>query len=214
MARITETAMDTPRTPQGVPQTLLWPFSTIFSSPEIPHANKIAIATGRLATALQFAIDAVLIELWKQILDQYTDDELARAFERAQSQISAFPAPAHLVGYIEKARCADAFAMVLKGIPRFTTDWQAKQPWATRERNAEDRLVDVWHKGEPAPELSPKLTRTLELFGHVGTVKGGLVRLKRDHPAFWTGDTEFTTGQHGRQASAIERDFYQAWMEA
>lgn len=147
-----------------------------------------------------------------QRLKDYGTSELVRAFERAEREVSAFPTVSHLVEYIEKPRFHEALGVVIRGLRVHGVGWE-RIP-GQRHRDSEDAEWIIDKNPIELPELPPRMVRALEIFGGGETMHAGLKRLKRDSPNFWTGDTEYVTGQHGRQASAIERDFYQCWMEA
>jgi hypothetical protein len=188
---------------------------------ELPASMQVRITTAvaRLLTVKRQDLDQS-VQAWSEQLSRYEPGELTDAFNRAELQIRAFPDIADIVDFIEKSRFHDTFALVLRGLAKHGVDWQRipgicelVPPYAVidLENPASYRVTR-----EPVemPELPRRVIEALEIFGQIGTMKGGLVRLKRDHPAFWTSDTEFATGQHGRQASMIERDFYQCWQEA
>ena len=202
-----------PEGPRDAQAMLVWPFTKIFSS-ALGHQSKIAIATARLSTALQADTDPIILEIWKQRLEDYTDDELQQAFTRAERELKAFPAPAHLVDYIERSRFHDALAVVLAGLARYGAEWKERPAYRDYVR-VDGVLQDgLWHPAEEPPKLSQRMVDALCLFGHSLTIHEGLLRLKRDHPRFWSSDHENPSGKHGQQLSLIERDLYACWMEA
>lgn len=183
---------------------------------------RISLAVGRLLTVKRQDLDPS-VQAWCEQLSGYEPDELTAAFNRAELEIRAFPDIADIVDFIEKPRFHDALALALRGIAKHGVEWQdiPGRRWIEEDRSVfRSRAEGGPPKVEkvempiPAPEMPARLKRTLELFGQTRELHWGLKRLKRDHPAFWTGDTEFETGQHGRQAAAIERDLYQCWLEA
>jgi len=182
--------------------------------------DQIKTATARLLTVKGRELEETALQVWPAQLWRYQPVELAAAFNRAELQIRAFPDLADIVDFIEKPRFHDAFALVLQGLAKHGVDWQRipgmreVAPGHAAIRPDDPSTFVVLRDPVEPPELPRRIIQALEIFGQIGTMRGGLVRLKRDHPVFWTGDTEFTTGQHGRQASMIEKELYQAWQEA
>jgi hypothetical protein len=139
--------------------------------------------------------------------------------------VAAFPAVSHVVQILDRADFDAAFALVLRGLPRYGVNWVGRKAWKEADRwdmtSAEaiakgDRILvpGPWHEAEPAPPIPPRMVRALELYGQEGTLTGGLVRLKRDCPVFWSESMERETGQHSRQAAQIERDLWEYWRRA
>jgi hypothetical protein len=176
------------------------------------------VATGK-------ALSPATLEIWAQNLQSYSTERLIGAFERAEGEVAAFPAVAHLKAYLDQAEFDHWFAVVLTGMPKHGPDWKEEEAWKSADKwdfhSAEaiakgDRILipGIWHPAVPAPELPERMVTALGLFGDTGKMRDGLIRLNRDSPAFWTGDTERNIGDHSRLASLIRKDLYACWLRS
>ncbi len=152
-------------------------------------------------------------------------EKLAAAFNRVEREIPAFPDVSHVVQILDRAEFDDAFALVLCGLPRHGIKWEDRPAWKAPDRwdmtspeaiALGDRILvpGKVHEAEPAPVIPLRMLQALALFGYDGQAESGLLRLKRDSPNFWTGETEHSPGDHGRIAAAIDRDLYACWWRA
>lgn len=211
-----------PSQPSQNRQTLT--YAQLFATRESKTAQ-IKRATTRLGVATGKALDSSTLEIWAQNLESYSSEQLTAAFVRAEGEVAAFPAVAHLKAYLDRAEFDAALALVLKGIRRHGPAWEDREAWKESDtwdyHSAEaialgDRIkiVGKVHAPEPAPTIPPRMVKALELFGQEFDFRTGLKRLYRDSPVYWDGSTERETGQHGRQAAQIERDLFLCWLRA
>ncbi|MGA8730292.1 MAG: hypothetical protein WB608_16175 [Terracidiphilus sp.] len=199
-------------------------YSEILQS-SLPLPVKIKAATARLQTMLRQQLDPATLDGWVEDLSPFTCDELAWAFNHVERHVAAFPAVSQIVEVIEKRQFHEQFTLVIHHLPRFGVEWKDREAYkdsdtwdyTSAEAIAKKERICIRgkiHPAEPAPTIAPRMVRALEQFGQAGVLSAGLKRLKRDCPAFWTEDTEWVTGQHGRQASALERDLWECWLES
>ena len=199
-------------------------YAQLFATKESKTAQ-IKRATTRLGVATGKALSPATLEIWAQNLQSYSTERLIGAFERAEGEVAAFPAVAHLKAYLDQAEFDHWFSVVLVGMPKHGPDWKEVEAWKSADKwdfhSAEaiakgDRILipGIWHPAIPAPELPERMVKALGLFGDTGKMRDGLIRLNRDSPAFWTGDTERNIGDHSRLASLIRKDLYACWLRA
>jgi hypothetical protein len=142
-----------------------------------------------------------------------------------EREVRAFPDVADLVQILDRAEFDAAFALVLRGLRRHGVEWRDREAWKESDKwdmtspaaiAKGDRILvpGKVHPAEPAPIIPPRMKRALELFGQEGMVETGMRRLMRDSPTLWTSETERDSGQHGRQASQIERDLLDCWRRS
>jgi hypothetical protein len=207
------TELERTQQPQPLPT-----YKQLFESLGSKFAH-ILEASARLGLMLGKVLEPDVMRLWAQGLEKYSPQQLAKAFGRAESEIAAWPAVAQLVEFIEREAYLRALAVVLQGLPRHGAEWEdvpARQEANKYDYTGPERVVvpGKIHPAIPAPEIDSQMVSALKSFGQVGTLEAGLRRLLRDHPCFWNGDTEFQTGQHGRQVAMIDRDLYACWLIA
>jgi hypothetical protein len=170
-------------------------------------------------------LQAEILDGWVQNLETYSPSLLQKAFERAEGEVAAFPAVAHLKAYLDQAEFDHWFAVVLNGMPTHGLDWKEVEAWKAPDKwnyHSEEAIakgdrilvVGALHPAIPAPELPERMVKALGLFGDTGKMRDGLIRLNRDCPAFWTSDTERNIGDHSRLASLIRKDLYTCWLRA
>ena len=209
--------------PSGKPTLRL--YSEIFQSQQFPMSDRVMMAVGRLLTVMRQQLEDVVLQAWAQNLEKFSAEELIWAFTKTEREVSAFPAIAHIVQHVEEQQFhAELYGVLLKGLlrhgPRWEDipAWQDPGQWDYTSAEAVAKKDRIWREGprhpaESAPPLSERMRKAVKLFGH-GSFEVGMKRLKRDDPSFWDGETEITTGQHGRQASQVERDLWNCWLEA
>ena len=199
-------------------------YAQLFATKESKTAQ-IKRATGRLAVATGKALTAATLEIWAQNLQSYSTERLIGAFERAEGEVAAFPAVAHLKAYLDQAEFDHWFAVVLNGMPKHGPDWKEVEAWKAPDKwdyHSEEAIangdrilvVGALHPAIPAPELPERMIKALGLFGDTGKMRDGLIRLNRDCPAFWTSDTERNIGDHSRLASLIRKDLFACWLRS
>ena len=184
-----------------------------------PRRIQVVAAAGRLGLVLGKTLESPVLQAWAENLDRYPAELLIGAFERVEREVAAFPAVSHVVQILDRAEFDEAFAVVLRGLPRHGVKWEDREAWQDPGRYDFSGADRVWiegpkHPAEPAPELPARMVKALALFGGAASVESGLLRLKRDSPAFWTGETEHNPGDHGRIASTIDRDLFECWKRA
>jgi hypothetical protein len=167
-----------------------------------------------------------ILATWVEQLTPYAPEKLAHAFNRVEREIRAFPDIADVIGILQRDEFDAEFAVVLNGLRRHGLEWEDREAWkeddkrdwksAAAKASPDGFLVIIgkFHPAEPAPVLSARMEQALGRFGRTGTRIDGLKRLKRDHPAYWDSDTSWETGQHGKQADAIDREMYAAWLRS
>jgi hypothetical protein len=217
-------AMSTEMEKTQQPQQLLT-YKQLFASPGSTFAH-VLMACSRLGLMLGKVLDPPMMRLWAQQLEGHQESELAYAFNRAEREISAWPAVAQIVEYVERRRFDAALAVVLSNLRKFGPEWKDIPAYKEGDRIRKYRdevtrqiveeVVEVGktYPAEPAPVIQPRMQKALELFGRDGKRETGMRRLLRDHPAYWTGETERETGQHGRQADAIDKALFECWLRA
>ena len=210
--------------PQSTSNKMLT-YAQLFATKESKTAQ-IKRATGRLAVATGKALTPATLEIWAQNLGSYSPERLIGAFERAEGEVAAFPAVAHLKAYLDRAEYDAALALVLTGIRRHTWEWKDREAWQesvkwdwhSPEALAHpDGRIDIGskiHAAEPAPTIPPRMVKALELFGEEDDFRLGLKRLYRDAPSLWTADTERNPGDHSSMAALIDKDLWAAWLRA
>jgi hypothetical protein len=199
-------------------------YAEVFTA-TIPIEFRIMTAASRLGIMTGKTLHAEILDGWAQNLEIYSPSQLQAAFERAEREVAAFPAVSHLITILDRAEFDEQFITVLRGIRRHTWEWQDRPEYQEPDRwdisspqaiaRGEAILVaGKEHPAEPAPTLSPRMVKTLELFGRDGDFHSGLKRLWRDDPTFWTSETERNVGDHGRIAGQIDRDLFACWLRA
>lgn len=201
------------KSPQQPPQLLT--YKQLFNSSETLQVQ-IAQATARLGLMTGRALEAPQLLGWVQNLEKYNPSRLTHAFERVEREVAAFPAVSHIVAILDRDEYDLQVALVLRGIQRHGYKWLDRPGWREEIFDEVERIhrPGPVHPPEPAPEIPLRMKRALELFGRQDDFREGLVRLWRDDPAFWTGETERETGQHGRQVNAIDKDLFACWLRA
>lgn len=196
-------------------------YSGIFTTPATLTVQ-IKMAVGRLLTVKRQELNPA-VDAWAEQLNGYTSAELAQAFNRAETQIRAFPDIADIVEYIERPRFHDALALILDGLRLFGPEWQDTKPWTEGDRwdytspealAKNERLLvpGKVHPAIKAPEIPPRMVSALCIFGNSKGPYEGLQRLRRNHPNCGAGD--FDPGQGMRLGEQIERSLYACWLEA
>jgi len=208
------------RTPN--PQRLLT-YKQLFESQGSRFAQILA-ASSRLGLVVGKVLDPAVLRVWAQRLEEYSPEQLTRAFNRAECEIAAWPAVSQLVEFIERDLYDAALALVLTGLRRYGIEWKDREAYRTADKwdfhspealAHPDGRINRGGKhipAEPAPKIPERMEKALCSFGFTGKREDGLRRLLRDHPYFWDDNTVWKTGQHGLQADTIDRDLWAAWM--
>jgi len=216
-------SMEMERSPESSKRNLL-SYKAILTTSE-PLQAQLAAAISRLALMTGKLLQREVLDGWIQNLESYSSERLIPAFERVEREVAAFPAVSHVVQILDRAEFDAAFALVLRGLPRYGVEWRDREGWKdpdTWDWHSEEavrlgdriRVVGKIHPPEPAPVIPARMVRALELFGQTGLMEAGLRRLKRDSPALWTAETEHNPGDHGRIAGAIERELWDCWRRS
>ena len=199
-------------------QPQLMDYSALFQLSE-PIEDRIAKAAARLALMVGQPANAAVLQGWVQRLKSYPPNLLEAAFTRAEGEVAAFPAVAHLKAYLDQAEFDEQFAVILRGIPKHGPEWKdVEESWGPSkfDFSGPERVTipGKHYPAEPAPAIPPRMVQALGLFGDTGRQRDGITRLYRDHPSTWTGETERKTGQHSRQAALIRRDLFACWLRS
>lgn len=199
---------------QATPTGKLMRYSELFRT-DAPKREQIIVAAGRLATALGQVLTAPMLEIWAENLEPFSQEALVQAFSMAEKTLEAWPTPAKILGLLFDVELRDDYSWLAINIKKHGAEWKPSEPVLSeymRVNQDENPRMErtVIEPGEPAPEISPRLVRTLELLSGED-YRAGLAIFAARPSRKITSETGWSVPPNRQW---FDSSFRSAWMQA